>query len=103
MCSKLYDFSQMCYLQVLRVLAGDQSDQAHLCLVMAFKVVGVQVHSSNVTMQVLVRELKYIAAMASGMWVLFGSLFMFSTFYQLDLHNESFVALEKSTMEHLQK
>jgi len=37
---------------------------------MAFKVVGVQVHSSNVTMQVLVRELKYIAAMASGMWVL---------------------------------
>ena len=71
---------------------------------MAFKVVSVQVHSSNVTMRVLVRELKYIAAMASGMWVLFGSLFIiFSTFYQLDLHNESFVALEKSTMEHLQK
>ena len=94
----------MCYLSVLQVLAGDQSDQAHLWLVnMAFKVVSVQVHSSNVTMRVLVRELRYIAAMASGMWVLFGSLFIFSSFYQLDLHNESFVALEKSTMEHLQK
>lgn len=52
-------------------------------------------HSLNVIMQVLERELKCIAAMASAMWVLFGLLFMFSTFYEIDLNNAKFVALEK--------
>ena len=28
-----------------------------------------------------------------SMWVLFGSFFMFSNFYQLDLHNETRVAI----------
>lgn len=66
---------------------------------MAFKVVGIHVHSLNVTMQVLEGELKYIAAMASGMWVLFSLLFMFSTFYEIDLNNTKFVALEKLKVE----
>ena len=33
------------------------------------------------------------AKFTKGMWVLFGSFFMFSNFYQLDLHNKTCIAV----------
>ena len=38
-------------------------------------------------------DLTMLIVLHLGMWVLFGSFFMISNFYQLDLHNKTLVAL----------